>query len=52
MEELLHCPYLVEEILEFNQVSEDKKVLQVATWLQGRAAAWWPQLKIMQEHRG
>jgi hypothetical protein len=35
----------VDEVLEFKQVPEDKRVALVATKLRGRAGAWWQQVK-------
>ncbi|KAH7861284.1 hypothetical protein Vadar_024174 [Vaccinium darrowii] len=35
----------MDEVLEFKQVPEDKRVSLVATRLRGRVAAWWQQLK-------
>ncbi|KAH7838099.1 hypothetical protein Vadar_022057 [Vaccinium darrowii] len=35
----------MDEVLEFKQVPEDKRVSLVATRFRGRAAAWWQQLK-------
>ena len=35
----------VDEVLEFKQVPEDKRVALVATKLRGRARAWWQQVK-------
>ncbi|KAF9684932.1 hypothetical protein SADUNF_Sadunf03G0001800 [Salix dunnii] len=33
----------VDEVLDFKQVPEDRRVALVATWLRGRAGAWWQQ---------
>jgi hypothetical protein len=35
----------VDEVLEFKQVPEDRRVALVATRLRGRAGAWWQQVK-------
>nr|TKR98630.1 hypothetical protein D5086_0000201480 [Populus alba] len=35
----------VDEVLEFKQVLEDRRVALVATRLRGRAGAWWQQLQ-------
>jgi hypothetical protein len=35
----------VDEVSEFKQVPEDKRVALVATRLRGRAGAWWQQVK-------
>jgi hypothetical protein len=35
----------VDEVLEFKQVPEDKRVALVATKLRGRARVWWQQVK-------
>jgi hypothetical protein len=44
-EEFLDWVAAVEEILEFKEVPDDKRVSLVATKFRGRAAAWWQQLK-------
>ena len=44
-EEFLDWVAAVEEILEFKEVPQDKRVSLVATKFRGRAAAWWQQLK-------
>ena len=36
----------VEEVFEFKEVPENKKVSLIATRLRGRASAWWQQLKL------
>ena len=43
---------MVEEILEFKEVPQDKRVSLVATKFRGRAAAWWQQLKQSCIHQG
>lgn len=42
----------VEEVLEYKEVPDDKRVSLVATRLRGRAAAWWQQLKQNRECHG
>ena len=44
-EEFLNWVAAVEEILEFKEVPQDKRVSLVATKFRGCAAAWWQQLK-------
>ena len=44
-EEFLDWVAAVEEILEFKEVPQDKRVSLVVTKFKGRAAAWWQQLK-------
>jgi hypothetical protein len=44
-EEFLDWVAAMEEILEFKEVPDDKRVPLVATKFRGRAAAWWQQLK-------
>ena len=44
-EEFLDWVVAVEEILEFKEVPQDKRVSLVATKFRGCAAAWWQQLK-------
>ncbi|KAB5521600.1 hypothetical protein DKX38_025919 [Salix brachista] len=51
-EEFLDWLGIVEEILEFKNVPADARVALVATWLRGRAAAWWQQLKIARTRMG
>ncbi|XP_021991183.1 uncharacterized protein LOC110887935 [Helianthus annuus] len=36
----------VEEVFEYKEVSENKRVALIATRLRGRASAWWQQLKL------
>jgi hypothetical protein len=36
---------MVEEVLEFKQVPEDRRVALVATKLRVRVGAWWQQIK-------
>ena len=43
--EFLDWVVAVEEILEFKEVPQDKRVSLVATKFRGCAAAWWQQLK-------
>jgi len=45
LEEFLDWVAAVEEILEFKEVPQDKRVSLVATKFRGRAAVWWQQLK-------
>ena len=49
--EFLNWVAAVEEILEFKEVSQDKRVSLVATKFRGRAAAWWQQLKQSRIHQ-
>ena len=51
-EEFVDWLATVEEILDFKEVPENKKVGLVATRLRGRAGAWWQQLKQMRLRRG
>ncbi|XP_026433502.1 uncharacterized protein LOC113330924 [Papaver somniferum] len=51
-EEFVDWLATVEEILDFKEVPENKKVGLVATRLRGRAGAWWKQLKQMRLRRG
>ena len=44
-EEFLDWVAAVEEILEFKEVPQDKRVSLVVTKFRGRDAAWWQQLK-------
>ena len=44
-EEFLDWVAAVEEILEFKEVSQDKRVSLVATQFRGCVAIWWQQLK-------
>nr|GEW45726.1 hypothetical protein [Tanacetum cinerariifolium] len=39
----------VEEVFEFKEVPENKRVSLIATKLRGRASAWWQQLKLTRE---
>ncbi|XP_022040589.1 uncharacterized protein LOC110943141 [Helianthus annuus] len=43
---------VVEEVFEFKEVPEDKRVPLIATRLRGRASAWWKQLKLSRERMG
>ncbi|GKB54910.1 reverse transcriptase domain-containing protein [Tanacetum coccineum] len=43
---------VVEEVFEFKEVPENKRVLLIATKLRGRASAWWQQLKLTRERVG
>ena len=45
LEEFLDWVVAVEEILEFKEVPQDKRVSLVATKFIGHATAWWQQLK-------
>ncbi|GKA62293.1 hypothetical protein Tco_0761812 [Tanacetum coccineum] len=38
-----------EEVFEFKEVPENKRVSLIATKLRGRASAWWQQLKLTRE---
>ncbi|KAL5785331.1 hypothetical protein ACOSQ2_007723 [Xanthoceras sorbifolium] len=51
-EEFLNWLGVVEEILEFKNVSANARVALVATRLRGRAAAWWQQLKLTRTQMG
>lgn len=51
-EELLDWLVAVEEVLEFKQVPESRKVALVATKFRGRAASWWMQLKTTRARTG
>ncbi|GJU61712.1 integrase, catalytic region, zinc finger, CCHC-type containing protein [Tanacetum coccineum] len=42
----------VEEVFEFKEVPENKRVSLIATKLRGRAFAWWQQLKLTRERVG
>nr|GEV94334.1 hypothetical protein [Tanacetum cinerariifolium] len=42
----------VEEVFEFKEVPEKKRVLLIATKLRGKASAWWQQLKLTRERVG
>ncbi|GKD51620.1 putative nucleotidyltransferase, ribonuclease H [Tanacetum coccineum] len=42
----------VEEVFEFKEVPENKRVSLIATKLRGRASAWWQQLKLTREMVG
>ncbi|GKB02203.1 reverse transcriptase domain-containing protein [Tanacetum coccineum] len=43
---------MVEEVFEFKEVLENKRVSLIATKLRGRASAWWQQLKLTRERVG
>ncbi|CAA7021374.1 unnamed protein product [Microthlaspi erraticum] len=51
-DDLLDWIVAVNEILDFKEVPEDRKVALVATKLRGTAAAWWMQLKTTRERNG
>ena len=51
-EEFLNWLATVEEILDFKDVPENKRVPLVATRLRGRATAWWQQLKLTRTRLG
>ncbi|GJU98403.1 reverse transcriptase domain-containing protein [Tanacetum coccineum] len=42
----------VEEVFEFKDVPENKRVSLIATTLRGRASVWWQQLKLTRERVG
>ncbi|GJZ83851.1 reverse transcriptase domain-containing protein [Tanacetum coccineum] len=42
----------VEEVFEFKEVPENKRVSLIATKLRGRASAWWQQLKLTRKRVG
>nr|GEX52334.1 hypothetical protein [Tanacetum cinerariifolium] len=41
-----------EEVFEFKEVPENKRVSLIATKLRGRASAWWQQMKLTRERVG
>ncbi|XP_076917203.1 uncharacterized protein LOC143577178 [Bidens hawaiensis] len=43
---------IVEEVFEFREVPENKRVSLIATRLRGRASAWWQQLKMTRNRLG
>lgn len=45
LEEFLDWVVAVEEVLDFKEVSDDRRVPLVATKFRGRAAGWWQLLK-------
>ncbi|CAL9224494.1 unnamed protein product, partial [Arabidopsis halleri] len=51
-EELLDWLTAVDEVMEFKQVPEDRKVALAATKFRGRAASWWTQLKATRARTG
>lgn len=51
-EELLDWLVVVQEILEFKRVHEERKVALVATKFCGNAASWWLQLKATRSRAG
>ena len=51
-EDFLDWLFVVEEVLEFKEVPENKRVPLVATRFRGRAAAWWQQLKVNRARLG
>ena len=51
-EDFLDWLFAVEEVLEFKEVPENKRVSLVATRFRGRAAAWWQQLKVNRARLG
>ncbi|KAF5774775.1 putative nucleotidyltransferase, Ribonuclease H [Helianthus annuus] len=42
----------VEEVFEYKEVPENKRVALIATRLRGRASAWWQQLKLTRNRLG
>nr|GEU61740.1 putative reverse transcriptase domain-containing protein [Tanacetum cinerariifolium] len=42
----------VEEVFEFKEVPENKRVSLIATKIRGRASAWWKQMKLTRERVG
>ncbi|PWA86469.1 reverse transcriptase domain-containing protein [Artemisia annua] len=42
----------VEEVFEFKEIPENKRVSLIVTKLRGRASAWWQQLKLTRERVG
>ena len=51
-EEYFDWIVVVEEVLEFKQVPENRRVSLAATRLRGRAGAWWQQLKLTRTIQG
>ncbi|GJR51282.1 putative nucleotidyltransferase, ribonuclease H [Tanacetum coccineum] len=51
-EEFIDWLVTVEEVFEFKEVPENKRVSLIATKLRGRASAWWQQLKLTRERTG
>ena len=51
-EEFLDWLLNVEEIFDFKEVPEHRRVKLVATRLRGRAMAWWQQTKLTRERMG
>ncbi len=51
-EEFLDWLATVEEVLEFKDVPEDKRVQLVATRFRSRATTWWQQLKLTRNRSG
>ncbi|CAA7052810.1 unnamed protein product [Microthlaspi erraticum] len=51
-EELLDWIVALNEVLEFKEVPEDRRVSLVATKFRGKAAAWWIQLKTSRIRNG
>ncbi|GJR55869.1 putative reverse transcriptase domain-containing protein [Tanacetum coccineum] len=51
-EEFIDWLVTVEEVFEFKEVPENKRVSLIATKLRGRASAWWQQLKLTRERVG
>lgn len=43
---------MVEEVLEFKYVPENKRVSLIVTRLRGRESVWWQQLKLTQVRLG
>ncbi|GJS83514.1 putative reverse transcriptase domain-containing protein [Tanacetum coccineum] len=52
LEGLIDWLVAVEEVIEFKEVLENKRVSLIATKLHGRASTWWQQLKLTQERVG
>ncbi|KAI8547347.1 hypothetical protein RHMOL_Rhmol07G0188400 [Rhododendron molle] len=51
-EEFLDWLFSIEEILEFKEVPDNKRVPLVATRFRGREAAWWQQSKVTRSRQG
>nr|GFC95265.1 reverse transcriptase domain-containing protein [Tanacetum cinerariifolium] len=51
-EGFIDCLVTVEEVFEFKEVPEKKRVPLIATKLRSRASAWWQQLKLTRERVG
>ena len=52
VEDFLDWINAVEDILEFKEVPEEKRVPLVATRFRGRTVAWWQQTKLTRNRQG